>query len=96
MAPRTRFRLAGLALVAGLVLGVARPDAIARGERPEPVQTYVVREGETLWSLAHRVRRWDDPRRLIEEIRRLNRLKGAVIVPGQELELPHEVFSVEP
>jgi LysM repeat protein len=96
MASRTRFRLAGLALVAGLVLGVARPDANANGERPDPVQTHVVREGETLWSLARRLEQGEDPRRLVDEIRKLNRLKGAVIVPGQELELPPEVFAVEP
>ena len=50
-------------------------------------QHYVVKPGDTLWSIAtsHYA---GDPRDAIYRIDRSNHLRGSVIVPGQKLVLP--------
>ena len=51
-----------------------------------PEQPYVVRQADTLWSIA--ARRYADPREGVYELRERNRLAGTTIVPGQVLILP--------
>jgi LysM repeat protein len=51
-----------------------------------PEQRYVVRQADTLWSIA--ATRYSDPREGVYELRRRNDLDGTVIVPGQVLVLP--------
>ena len=53
-----------------------------------PTSLYVVRPHDTLWSIATRVAPGDDPRDAVWRIRRLNRLAGATIVPGEKLVVP--------
>jgi nucleoid-associated protein YgaU len=52
--------------------------------RPGPA-TIVVQSGDTLWRIAGRVAPDRDPLAEIDELRRLNRLGGAVLHPGQVL-----------
>lgn len=47
-----------------------------------------VQPGDTLWSIAERVDRHQDPRQTVFEIMRANGLSSAVIRPGQVLEIP--------
>jgi LysM repeat protein len=65
----------------------------ARAERavPEPAvaRIYVVKPGDTVWSIVRRhAQERDDPRPLVDRLIELNRLRDAVIRPGQELVLP--------
>ena len=71
-----------LAVAAFLALSAARPSSGAGPER-----TYVVRPGDTLWSIAEG-RYSGDPRRAVWEIERRNDLDGAGLVPGMVLRLP--------
>jgi nucleoid-associated protein YgaU len=48
----------------------------------------VVQPGDTLWSIASPVANGGDVRAVIAEIRRLNGLSSARLVPGQTLQLP--------
>jgi nucleoid-associated protein YgaU len=48
----------------------------------------VVQPGDTLWSIASPVAGGGDVRAVIAEIRRLNGLSSARLVPGQTLRLP--------
>ena len=65
----------------------AAADASAGGRAPA-VRTYVVRAGDTLWSIAARVAGpGADPRPVVDELERENRL-GAAIVPGEVIRLP--------
>ncbi|MDT0304713.1 LysM peptidoglycan-binding domain-containing protein [Streptomonospora wellingtoniae] len=83
------------ALLAGLLLDVGTAGASAVGSAPaesalregEP-STVVVRDGDTLWSIAERVRPGDDPRSTVHEIVRVNGLSESEIEPGQELVMP--------
>jgi LysM repeat protein len=74
--------LAVLALVIAIGLRTA-PDSAATA----PPQVYVVQAGDTLWTIAER-HGDGDPRDRVGEIRALNDLPGAHIVPGQSLLLP--------
>jgi hypothetical protein len=52
-----------------------------------PARHYVVKPGDTLWSIAER--RFDgDPREGVWELEQRNHLASASIVPGQVLVLP--------
>jgi nucleoid-associated protein YgaU len=72
--------LAVVALIAWAFLARASQGA-------GPTQRYIVKAGDTLWSIA--VSRYaGDPRDAIYRIDRKNHLHGSVIVPGQTLLLP--------
>ena len=83
-----------LLLVALLVLtafAVGRAGSSSAGVQPEaaPQLTQVtVQQGDTLWAVARRVAPGHDPRELVAQIRRLNHLETASLVPGQQLVLP--------
>ena len=72
--------LAVLALIAWAFLARASQGA-------GPTQRYIVKPGDTLWSIAagHYA---GDPRDAIYRIAHRNHLAGSVIVPGQRLVLP--------
>jgi LysM repeat protein len=68
-----------LALVGGLA---------ARGSNGAgPKRAYVVRPGDTLWSVAERTYS-GDPRQGVWEIEQRNHLASATIVPGEKLVVP--------
>ena len=52
------------------------------------VEHTTVQPGDSLWSVARRVAPDNDPREVVEQIRRLNDLSGADIQVGQQLLLP--------
>ncbi|HEV8648702.1 MAG TPA: LysM peptidoglycan-binding domain-containing protein [Actinomycetes bacterium] len=91
--PRVRVRvrraraLALLAVVAFLLLmapGLARGDG---PERPVARVTYTVQAGDTLWGIARRAAPERDPREVVDQLLRDNRLRGQ-LQPGQQLSLP--------
>ena len=89
-AQRRRVRTAGVALAAGLLVGLARPSLWA-GEPGSAVQrpTHVVAPGETLWSIAERYGpSGSDPRRYIYEVEELNRVNEGSLRPGDRITLP--------
>jgi LysM repeat protein len=68
--------------VAFAVAYLARPSGGAgRGH------AYVVRTGDTLWSIAERTH-GGDPREGVWELRRRNHLVGSTIAAGQQLIVP--------
>ncbi len=60
------------------------------GADPAPVAShnYVVRSGDTLWSIASRIARGDDPRPLVEVIAQVNHVEAGALVPGRTLVIP--------
>jgi LysM repeat protein len=76
-------KLAILLCAAALTVGFAAHSSSGAG----PKQTYVVKPGDTLWSVAERTYS-GDPRQGVWEIERRNHLSGATIVPGQKLVVP--------
>ena len=86
-----------LALATAALLGLPVSAAIARGASvPGPTdpaasqavsRSYVVRTGDTLWSIASVVAPSHDPRRVIADLEQLNGPLGS-LTPGQVLAIP--------
>ena len=72
-----------LVCLAALVGALAARGSSGAG----PKHTYVVRPGDTLWSVAERTYS-GDPRQGVWEIQHRNHLASATIVPGEKLLVP--------
>ena len=84
-----RRRLVALALlVAVLTLGAPAAAGVLHPSPGPATVTYVVRPGDTLWSIATAVAPADDPRAVVRAIGAANDLAGAGLVPGQALQVP--------
>ncbi|MFL5961235.1 MAG: LysM peptidoglycan-binding domain-containing protein [Gaiellaceae bacterium] len=66
-----------------LLVGLAAHSSNGAG----PKRTYVVRPGDTLWTVATRTYA-GDPREGVWLLERRNHLDGATIVPGEKLVVP--------
>jgi LysM repeat protein len=72
-----------LVCVAAVAVGLAAHGSSGAG----PKRTYVVRPGDTLWSVAQHTYA-GDPRQGVWELQQRNQLATATIVPGERLVLP--------
>jgi LysM repeat protein len=76
----------------GLAWVVSGPvaDAVGLGQssRAAVARPYVVRPGDTLWSIATRFAPSTDPRIVVDAIRSANGLDPASLMPGQQLSIP--------
>jgi len=80
--------VATLAAAFLLPLGFHAAAGATGGDRPAASRTYVVRPGDTLWSIAVRLAGpSSDPRPLVDELAQANHVAGS-IEPGQTLRLP--------
>ena len=88
---RTRVRwrrIAALGVAAALPVGAHAAAAASDGHRPAAARTYVVRSGDTLWSIAARLARpGADPRPVVDGLEEVNR-GTSVLVPGETLRVP--------
>lgn len=85
----TAVRLAAVALLVGIAVGIMVPKIFAADAPSAQLQkVHVVAVGESLWGLARRSGAQKDPRRFIYEVQVLNGLSGAGLTPGQKLIIP--------
>ena len=87
---RTLVLLALVAILfAAFSLGRANSQAApTAGEAPVSVEQITVQSGESLWAVARRIATQNDPREVIGQILRLNRLQDSQLQAGQQLLLP--------
>jgi len=76
-------RLAVIVLLLTLAVAYSARGSIGAGHR----QAYVVRAGDTLWSIATS-HYGGDPREAVWRLQERNHLKGAPVRPGERLILP--------
>jgi LysM repeat protein len=76
-------KLAILVCIAALAVGLAARGSSGAG----PKHTYVVRPGDTLWTVAERTYA-GDPREGVWKLQQRNHLGSATIVPGEKLVIP--------
>ncbi|HET6714627.1 MAG TPA: LysM peptidoglycan-binding domain-containing protein [Actinomycetota bacterium] len=86
-----RRRLVVIVTTIGIMLALG--GQAARGLAGDPLEpavsrTYVVRQGDTLWSIAARLAPDRDPRAVILELERLNESAIDGLVPGRSLSIP--------
>jgi LysM repeat protein len=77
------YKLLIVFVLAALAVGLAAHSSQGAG----PERTYVVRPGDTLWSIASRAGA-GDVREGVWEIEQRNHLRSAILQPGQRLRLP--------
>lgn len=79
-------------LVVAILAGAVTPAVAAALSAPTltPVaqRTYVVRGGDTLWSIAARLAPGRDPRPVIQAIEEANHVDAGGLVPGSRLVVP--------
>ncbi|NTV40495.1 MAG: LysM peptidoglycan-binding domain-containing protein [Demequinaceae bacterium] len=82
-------RWAAVVVIAVVALVVA-PQAFAQGDSaPSASNTYVVAEGETLWSIARSITPTSrDVRDTVDTVKSMNLLDSADIRPGDQLMVP--------
>jgi nucleoid-associated protein YgaU len=88
---RARLLAAVLTLALGVAIGSWLGPLLVGTDgdlRLAGVQSVVVQQGDTLWSISSQVAGSDDVRAVVHRIQELNGLRGTVLVPGQVLELP--------
>ena len=87
-----RRRLVALCAAIGLVGVLSGPVAHAMGvggaQADKTRRTYVVRSGDTLWSIATRFEPSTDPRVVIDAITSANGVDPGALVPGRQLSIP--------
>jgi nucleoid-associated protein YgaU len=90
---RGRRVVAGLSIAIGLSIAAATVVTVQLGDRDGGLQlagssTVVVRQGDTLWSLAQELAPEEDPRAVVDAIVDLNGLDSVDLLPGAVLQLP--------
>jgi hypothetical protein len=82
--------LAGLVvlLFAAFSLGRVGAEGTTSSVPAAQLETTTVQPGETLWGVAKRLAPGQDPRPVVEQIRRINALPDAGLRAGQQLLLP--------
>jgi LysM domain-containing protein len=91
---RTRVRrrraalVAAVAIAGGLWAGPLTHRGGEAGMRPIAAHRYVVREGDTMWSIASRLQPVGDPRPLADAIESANGVDPGTLRPGQSLVVP--------
>jgi LysM repeat protein len=87
-----RRRLVAIAVALGVtgVLSAQVANAVGVGGAGNAgaARTYVVRSGDTLWSIARSSSPSVDPRLVVSAIRAANDVDPAALVPGQQLSIP--------
>jgi len=87
-----RRRLVALATALGVVVALSGPMSRALGEGHEPTlvssSSYVVRPGDSLWSIAGAVAPDRDPREVIHDLDALNEAPVDRLTPGMVLTIP--------
>ena len=89
---RTRVRRRRLTLTVSLALvaaGWGGPAVRALGSPETPARvsraSYVVREGDTLWTIAQKLEPGSDPRPIVDALSAMNGVDAGRLVPGQTL-----------
>jgi LysM domain len=79
-----RRRTAAALLLSGFAIACLRatPGSAAS---PSSVQRYVIRPGDTLWSIAQSLEPSEDPRRVVDLLEQRNGLEPDHLVPGRSI-----------
>ncbi len=77
-----------VAFAGGLLAGPLTQRDDPAGMQAVAAHRYVVRPGDSLWSIASRLQRGSDPRELMDAIESANHVDPGALHPGQTLLVP--------
>ncbi len=78
--------------IVGAAWAPAALGAVGATSEPRRVSShaYVVRAGDTLWSIAERLAPGEDPRPVVDAIASVNVVDAGRLIPGQTLLIPSD------
>lgn len=87
---KSSFRIKMIVITVFLLLSLTIVFAInSQGSKVIEYQQIVVEQGDTLWSIASRYNQENqDTRRIINQIKRINKLDDVILQPGQTIRVP--------
>jgi LysM repeat protein len=87
---RRRLVALGVTFALGAILSGPVANAVGPARAPEAdgSRAYVVRSGDTLWSIARRSMPSVDPRLVVDAIAAANDVDPGALIPGQQLTIP--------
>ena len=72
-----------------LVISIILFAISTQGRKPIEYRTIIIKKGDTLWSIVKTYQTNEvDPRKLINQIKRINNLENALLHPGQTIKVP--------
>ncbi len=74
--------------LAGGVWAATGAHALDKHMRPTASERYLVRSGDTLWSIARHLSPGEDPRPFVDALAEANGVDPGSLVPGQALVVP--------
>ena len=80
--------LGALVLLAAVSVGRTGSQAATAVDNGPALRQTTVQPGETLWAVAQRIAPKNDPREVVDQIRRINHLPTSGLQAGQQLLLP--------
>lgn len=86
----SKFLIHGLIIVSVLTIMISYISNVAKADLPQQEMIIVVHHGDTLWSLAKKIKPHDDPRWVIRNIKEQNHLDSSELMAGQKLKLVME------
>ncbi len=79
-----------LVMIAIIILSlVLLPGFTSQGRKPQEYKIIEIKKGDTLWTIAekHNINN-EDPRKIVNDIKKINNLKNVILQPGQTLKIP--------
>lgn len=83
----SKFLIHCLIIVSVLAIMISYISNVAKANLPRQEMIIVVHHGDTLWSLAQKIKPHDDPRLVIRNIKEQNHLDSSILMAGQKLKL---------
>ncbi len=85
----SKTKLSKYITILALILVLIFIAITSQGSKPIKYRNITIEKGDTLWSIVKSYQSNEiDPRKMINQIKRINDLKTAVLQPGQTIKIP--------
>lgn len=85
----SKIKLSKYIIIFALILVLIFIAITSQGSKPIEYRSITIEKGDTLWSIVKSYQSNEiDPRKTINQIKRINGLKNAVLQPGQTIKIP--------
>lgn len=85
---KNKKRFFSVIIIILIVMFTAIFSDISYGFNEPAYEFYIVKSGDTLWDIAKQYNGDGDIRKLVYEIKSINKFKSSVLIEGQQIRLP--------